>query len=205
MKNLLKGLLIIAGLAILAVIATMLLMPWMDRWGANDSEIAASYPGDELVPNPAFTYNRAVTINASPEEIYPWIIQLGAERGGYYSYEWLETSILQCPMTNAARIHEEWQDLKVGDVIKMCPGDFGPPPYQVAQLLPDQAMVLGHQDNGVWSDTWQFILVTQTEDTTRLVLRSRDTKTGGIWDVIRPGVFIMERGMLLGIKQRADS
>ena len=205
MKNLLKVFLIIAGLVILAVVATILLMPWMDRWGATDAEIAATYPCDELVPNPAFAYNRVITIDATAEEIYPWIIQLGAERGGYYSYEWLETSVLRCPLTNAERIHVEWQDLQVGDEIKMCPDDFGPLPWEVAQLIPNQAMVLGHQDNGVWSDTWQFILIPQVDGSTRLVLRSRDTKTGGIWDVIRPGVFIMERGMLLGIKQRAES
>ncbi len=205
MKNLLKVFLIVAGILILAVVTTILLMPWMDRWGATDAEIAATYPGDELVPNPAFAYNRVITIDATAEEIYPWIIQLGAERGGYYSYEWLETSVLRCPMTNADRIHDEWQDLQVGDAIKMCPGDFGPLPWEVAQLIPDRAMVLGHQDNGVWSDTWQSILSPQADGTTRLVLRSRDTKTGGFWYVIRPGVFIMERGMLLGIKQRAES
>jgi len=211
MKKILKTVGILAGLAILAVIVMIALMPWMDSWGATDTEIAASFPGDELVPSPAFSYNRAVTINAALEEIYPWIVQLGAERGGYYTYSWFETNILRCPLVNADRIHEEWQDLKVGDQIKMCPGDSGPRPWEVKIIEPNGAIVMGHkrsspvdQENGQWSDIWQFVLLPQMDGTTRLVLRSRDMKTGGIWDVIRPGVFIMERGMLLGIKERAE-
>jgi len=194
----------LTGLAVLAVLVIVALMPWMDRWGATEGEIATSFPGDELVPSPAISYNRAVTINAKPEEIYPWIVQLGAERGGMYSYSWLETNILQCELINADRIHEEWQGLKVGGQVKMCPGDFGPTPYEVAVIEPNSAIVLGHQEAGQWSDVWQFVLLPQTDGTTRLVLRSRDMKTGGLWDVIRPGVFIMERGMLLGIKERAE-
>jgi hypothetical protein len=205
MKKFLKMVGILAGLAVLAVIVTIALMPSMDRWGAIDGEITASFTGDELVPSPALLYNRAVTVNATPEEIYPWIVQLGAERGGMYSYDWFETNILQCELINAGRIHEEWQDLKVGDKVKMCPKEgWGPPPYEVAVMEPNHAIVMGHQENGVWNDVWQFILIPQTDGTTRLILRGRDQKSGGIWDVIRPGVFIMERGMLLGIRERAE-
>ncbi|HSA99743.1 MAG TPA: hypothetical protein VLE49_03765 [Anaerolineales bacterium] len=204
MKKFLKFIGILAGLAILAVIVIAALMPWMDRWGATEAELAASLPGDDLVPSPAITYTRVVTINATPAEIYPWLLQMGAERGGLYSYSWLETNILQCELINADRIHEEWQDLKVGDKVKMCPGDFGPRPFEVASVEPNHALVLGHYENDQWLDTWQFILIPQTDGTTRLILRSRDMKTGGFWDLIRPGVFIMERGMLLGIKERAE-
>ena len=196
---------ILASLAVLAVLVIVALMPWMDRWGATDEEIAASFMGDELVPSPALLYNRAVTVNAAPEEVYPWIVQLGAERGGMYTYDWFETNILQCELINADRIHEEWQGLKVGDKVKMCPKEgWGPPPYEVAIMEPDHTIVMGHQENGVWNDVWQFILIPQADGTTRLLLRGRDLKSGGIWDVIRPGVFIMERGMLLGIKERAE-
>ncbi len=203
MKTFFKLIGILFGLGALAALALVLLMPWMDRWGATEAEIAAIYPGDELVPAPPVFYNRAVTINATPEEIYPWILQLGAERGGMYSYTWLEGA-MRCPLINADRIHPEWQDLQVGDPVKMCPGDFGPPPFEVALLVPARSVVLGHQENGVWSDVWEFNLVPQPDGTTRLVLRSRDTLTGGFWDVIRPGVFVMTRGMLLGINERAE-
>lgn len=204
MKKFLKVIGFLAGLAVLAVIVIIALMPWMDRWGATDEEIAASLTGDELVPSPRITYTRAITVNASPEAIYPWIIQLGAEKGGMYSYEWFETNILRCELINADRIHEEWQNLKVGDQMKMCPGTFGPPPYEIAILEPNHAIVMGHKDKGTWVEVWEFNLVPQEDGTTRLVIRSRNSAQGLLWDVIRPGEFIMMRGMLLGIKERAE-
>lgn len=204
MKKFFKCAGVFTGLGVLIVLAIVALMPWMDRWGATDSEIAASFPGDELVPSPRYVYNRAVTVNASPEEIYPWLVQMGAERGGMYSYEWFETNILRCELINADRIHPEWQELRVGDKVKMCPGDWGPPAYEVALLQPDRALVLGHQENGKWSDVWQFILLPQADGTTHLIARGRETKGGTFWDVIRPGQFIMERAMLLGIKERTE-
>jgi hypothetical protein len=205
MKKFLKIIGILCTLAVVGVIVIIWLTPWMDRWGATDQEISAVYAGDELVPQPASFVNHAVTINAKPEQIYPWIVQLGAGKGGMYSYSWFETNMLRCELINADRIHEEWQDLKVGDLVKMCPTDFGPPPYIVAQLKPNQAIVMGHQENGKWVDLWQFVLTPQSDGTTRLILRTRTMAVGGFWDVIHPGIFIMERGMLLGIKQRAEN
>lgn len=195
---------ILTGLGLLAVMALVALMPWMDRWGAKDTEIAATFPGDELVSSPLTIYNRTITINAAPEEIYPWIAQLGADRGGMYSYTWFETNILKCELINADRIHEEWQDIQVGDQVKMCPDENNPPAFEVAVMEPNQVFVLGHQKNGKWSDVWQFILLSQDNGSTRLVLRSRDAKVGWIWSILRPGEFIMSRGMLLGIKERAE-
>ena len=204
MKKLSRILGILAGIAILVAIVTAALLPWMDRWGARDEEIAASFTGDELLPSPRITYTRAISINAAPEEIYPWIVQLGAEKGGMYSYSWFETNILRCELINADYIHEEWQDLKVGDQMKMCPGTSGPPPYEIAILEPNRAIVMGHQQDGKWVEVWQFSLVLQADGTTRLVIRSRNAAEGWFWDLIRPGEFIMMRGMMLGIKERAE-
>lgn len=204
MKKFLRIVGALFGLAILALVLMFALLPWMDRWGATEQEVAASITGDELVPLPRISYTRAISINAAPEQIYPWIVQLGAERGGMYSYEWLETNILRCELINADRIHEEWQNLKVGDQVKMCPGTSGPPPYEVAILEPDRAMILGHRENGAWIEVWQFALVPGANGSTRLLLRSRSATQGWFWDAIRPGEFIMARGMLLGIKERAE-
>lgn len=204
MKTFFKVVGILAGLGIVVLVVLVASMPWMDRWGASDTEIAASFPGDELVPSPLTIYNRTITINAAPEEIYPWIAQLGADRGGMYSYTWFETNILQCELINADRIHKEWQDIQVGDKVKMCPDENNPPAYEIARIEPDHALILGHQQDGRWSDVWQFILIPQEDGSTRLVLRSRDAKVGLIWTMIRPGEFIMSRGMLLGIKERAE-
>lgn len=203
MKKFFKTISILAGLGVLAVLLMFALLPWMDRYGATDEEVAASYSGDELVPNPRITYTRAVSINASPEEIYPWIAQLGADKGGMYSYTWLE-GLIQCPQTNADRIHEEWQGLEVGDKVLMCPDENMPPAYIVAMVEQDQTIVLGHKEGDDWVEVWQFNLVPQGDETTRLVIRSRNAAEGWFWDAIRPGEFIMMRRMMLGIKERAE-
>jgi hypothetical protein len=204
MKKVTKILFVLIGLGALAVAGVILLTPWMDRWGATDEEIGATLPGDELLAAPASFVNRAVTIHARPEQIYPWIVQLGAEKGGYYSYTWLETYLLNCPLVNADQIQAEWQGLKVGDEVKMCPGKSGPPPYTVAMIKPDQAVVLGHQENNKWVDLWQFVIIPQKGGSSRLILRTRTNAVGGFWAIIHPGIFIMEHGMLLGIRDRAE-
>ena len=107
-------------------------------------------------------------------------------------------------MVNADRIHEEWQNLKVGDEVHMCPQEAGPPPYKVAQIHPNQAIVWGHQENGEWVDLYQFVIIPQTDGSSRLIVRTRTMAVGGFWTIIHPGIFIMERGMLLGIKERAE-
>ena len=203
MKLWIKILLGLVVFTITLTIAIALLTPWMDRWGATDEEIAAVFPGDELVPEPASFINRAVTINAAPEDIYPWLLQLDANKAGWYSYTWME-ALLNCKMVNADRIHPEWQNLEVGDKVEMCPSGV-PPAYIVAQIHPDQAIVMGHQENGEWVDLYQFVIMPQEDGTSRLILRTRTMMVGGIWTFIHPGAFIMERGLLLGIKERAEN
>jgi len=203
MKKLLIIIAVLAGLAVVVVVTVALLTPTMDRWGATEDEIAATYPGDELVADPKSFVNHAVTIQASPEQIYPWLLQLGADKGGMYSYTAME-GLIRCPMVNAERIHDEWQNLQVGDPVKLCAGDFAPPPYIVAQLHPNQAIVMGHQENGKWVDLWQFVLVPQPDGATRLIVRTRTMMSGGFWDIIHPGVFVMETGMMNGVKERAE-
>ena len=203
MKRFFKIVGILAGLGILAVLLMFALLPWMDRYGATDEEIAASFAGDELVPTPRIFYTRAISINALPEEIYPWIVQLGADKGGMYSYTWLE-ALIQCPQINADRIHEEWQGLEVGDKVLMCPDENMPPAYVVAMVEQDHTIVLGHKENESWVEVWLFNLVPQDDGTTRLVIRSRSAAEGWFWDAIRPGEFIMMRRMMKGIEERAE-
>ncbi len=195
-------LVVLIGLTVLLVV---LLTPWMDRWGATDAELAAQLPGDGLVPAPAATYVHAITIQAPAEEIYPWLVQLGAEKGGFYSYELLE-NMVGCDIHNADRIHEEWQNIQVGDQVKMTAGEAGPPPYQIAEIYPGQALILGHQEeDGRWADSWAFVLVPQEDGSTRLVIRTRTMMVGGIWNVVHPISFFMERGLLRGVKARAEA
>lgn len=203
MKKLVKIVAILLGLVALPVIGVVLLTPWMDRWGATDEEIAAVLPGDELLPEPASFVNRAITIEARPEEIWPWLAQMGADRAGLYSYAWFD-GLIGCEMADEKSIHAEWQDVQVGDLVKMCANREMPVPYTVAQVWPNEALVLGHQENGEWVDLWQFVIRPVDENSSRLVLRTRTQMVGGFWTVIHPGVFVMERGMLRGIKARVE-
>lgn len=201
-----KALLVLGFLIVLLaliVILVIVLTPWMDKWGTTPEERNAKFSGDELVPQPALVFNRAVTINAKPEHIYPWILQIGADKSGMYSYTWLE-NLVGCKMAKVETIKPEWQDLKEGDLMKMCAGDFAPPPYIVAQVVKDQAVIYGHKDGDKWVEEWEFVLIPQTDGSTRLVTRTRTNMAGGFWEIIRPISFMMERKMLLTIKDLSE-
>ena len=105
----------LAGLGV-ALTAGYLLAgrPWLRRWGATDHELTRVLPGDSLAPNPAIQSTWSVTINAPAAAVWPWIAQLGQDRGGFYSYAWLE-NLAGCHLRNADRIHPEWQHRTVGE------------------------------------------------------------------------------------------
>lgn len=203
MKKFLLILAIILGVLILLVLLAVLLTPWMDKWRTTAEERNMPLPGDDLLPNPARISNRAVTIKAAPEKVYPWILQIGADKSGMYSYTWLER-LVGCKMAKVEEIKPEWQTLNEGDLMKMCAGDFAPPPYIVARVLPNQAVIFGHKTGEKWEDTWQFVLLPQADGTTRLIARTSTNMTGGMWEVIRPITFVMERKMLLTIKSLSE-
>lgn len=200
----------IIGAAAAALLYGAVVRPWHLRWGASDAEVAAAVAGDELIPRPLAASTRGVTIAAAPEQIWPWIVQLGAERGGFYSHTWIE-GMVGCQIVNADRVHPEWQGLQPGDTVKMCPGSSGPPAYSVISVDPGRALVLGHRATAAerapdseWFDTWSFSLRPQPDGSTRLIVRSRLAVSAAWWGVVEPGAFVMERGMLGGIKARAE-
>ena len=90
-------------------------------WGATDQEIGDPLAGDDLISNPDMVATRAIAIRASAERVWPWIAQLGQGRGGFYSYDWLE-NLVGCDIHSSDRILREWQDIVVGDEIKLAPG-----------------------------------------------------------------------------------
>ncbi len=200
----LQILLIVFGALILAILSLRLLQPWMNRWGATDAEINAVLPGDELLAQPVRFFNRVISIEAGADKIFPWLVQLGADKGGFYSYTTIE-KLINCPIVNTDRIHPEWQNLKAGDLVRMCVNEPAPSPYIVAQILPNRALILGHKDGEKWVDVWQFVIQPQSAAASRLVIRTRTMMSGGFWEVIHPGVFLMETGMLRGIKRRAEA
>ena len=124
----------------LAAVASYLFVvrPWMLSWGATEVETNHLLPGDELIPEPKLHATHAVNIQASPAAIWPWLVQLGQGRGGFYSYEWIENS-MGLEIQNANRILPEHQNLKVGDTIPLAPDGFGVP---VAILEAQRTLVL---------------------------------------------------------------
>ncbi len=160
------------------------------RWGATDVEVGKPLPGDELVPHPVMASTRAVTINAPAEAIWPWLVQIGVGRGGWYSYDWLE-NLAGLHIHSAERIHPEWQDLQVGDIVPMDPEGYG---ATVVAIEPNRALVM--ENYGA------FVLEAIDATTTRLIVRMR---VPGGWPaamhllLVEIPHFIMERRMLLGI------
>jgi len=147
-----------------------------------------------LVPDPASQSTRAVTIDAPVDEVWPWLAQLGQDRGGFYSYEWLE-NLAGCRMANADRIHAEWQHRDIGDTVLLHPAT-GLPVW-----LFERNRVLALKDWGA------FVLQPAGERHTRLIARNRQQKgiaAAAYYVLLELPHFIMERKMLLGIKQRAE-
>ena len=115
--------------------------PWQHRWGATDEEVRRPMPGDDLLPDAAST-TRAITITAPPEQVWPWLAQLGYGRGGWYSYDWIDND----GQPSADRILPELQQLQVGDQILMLPG-MGP---RVREVEPNRYFVAGDLQSGTW-------------------------------------------------------
>jgi hypothetical protein len=178
---------------------------WMNQWGATSSDLARVMAGDSLLPNPTYSGTTALTVDAAPEHIWPWLMQLGYQRGGLYSYDWLDRLFGYLDRPSATRILPEFQQLAVGDVIPLGRG----PSWPVAVLEPNRALVLDMRNMAGFDWVWQFGLYPIDETRTRLVSRScvRAQKIWGrlLTHAIEPAGFVMTRRMLLGLKQRAEA
>jgi hypothetical protein len=214
-----KTLSIALGTAAAGAAAYGLVRPWFLRWGATDEEIRGPWPGDDITPDAAYQATRAITIQAPADEVWPWVAQIGQDRGGFYSYTWLE-NLFGARIHNADRILPNLPDRKVGDTVWMTPKERygGKGCVRIAALEPGRSMVLvspddyeevlrsGRSPGGCWT----FILQPLDDRTTRLILRSRGAEDESVpvklFDcmVFDPAHFIMERKMMLAIKQRAE-
>lgn len=190
--------------AFVALIALYLLVlrPWHLRWGATDEEVGRPMPGDEINPRPSFNGTRAVTVRARPEDIWPWLVQMGYRRAGFYSYDRLDNARIP----SADSIMDEYQNLTVGDSIPMAPGTFA----EVVEMDPGRSMLWVFRVDGQWEDaTWAWGLYEEDATHTRLVSRLRNTYKWGRPSIV-PMLFVdavelvMMRKCLLGIRDRAE-
>jgi hypothetical protein len=191
-----------AGIAVAAgsLVYIRLFRPWQLTWGASAEEVVRALPGDDVVAKPAFNATRAITIAASPEQIWPWLLQVGVTRAGWYSYDILDN--LARP--SSRRIMPELQQVAVGDVMPLSAD--GKQGMRVVSLDLPRSMIWGTLPDA----TWSWVLEPQADGTTGLITRIRShyrwlspsiafsllVEFADIW---------MIRKMLLNVRERAES
>ena len=168
-------------------------------WGATNEEAAGRLPGDELLEDADGVATRAIDVDAPADAVWPWIAQVGpAPRGGAYTYDWIE-NLLGLNMHSADEVLPEFQDPQVGDTIS-----YGKNTMRIARVEPGRVLAWRSED-GNW--VWSFVLE-PGERTTRLISRNRfrlpslGARIGML--PMEPASLVMERKMLLGIKERAE-
>ena len=197
------------GVVLLGTVYWVLVRPRMLNWGATPAEVSRSLPGDDLLPNADAESTMAITIDAPPDAIWPWLRQLGQEQGGFYSYEWAE-NLVGLDIHNAERIVPEWQNLEVGDAVRLGRADrFPDATLEVAEFDPEESLVLWTPDDPPWW-VWAFVLEPTDETTTRLLVRSRirlpenPVLRAVSLAVLDPMSSLMTYGMVRGIRRRAE-
>lgn len=213
---------VVGGAAAAAMLLTApVARRWYNRWGASDAELARPLPGDELVKEPKLGYTRAITINAPPEDVWPWLVQFGQGRGGFYSYDGLE-NLIGCDIHSTDDLMVEHQHLGTGDIIRSGPDTY--PCWVVMDIDAPHRLILQGAgtpadveipdivddipDRGYAASTWQWVLDgIESNERTRLIVRQRCTyspRQTVLWHIVEPLNFVMERRMLHGIKTRAE-
>jgi hypothetical protein len=197
--------------ACIAYVSTLIVIrPWQLYWGSSAADRAITLPGDRLVPNANYRMDRVVEIRAPADSVWPWLVQIGQDRAGFYSYDRLER-LFGADIHNAERVNPAWQVRQAGDLVRATQPDylggrFGTElGWRVNEVVPGRAIVL---------ERWgAFVLRPVDSATTKLHIRLRGEGTPSAlaallmpFDllVFEPAHFIMERGMLLGIKRRAE-
>lgn len=205
--------------------------PLVRKWGVDPAEGSSALPGDDLIPEPTASDTRAITIEATPDKIWPWLVQMGYGRAGWYSYDRLDND-----SGSSWSILPEHQHLEVGDILPTHPqGGF-----RVDLVEPEHALVLYLDSDLVASQgagtegtekvsaglkasgavgglamtefraTWTFVLRPIDDGHTRLIERARvfAPQSGPVQRLVLPmfgmGVFVMSRKQLLGIRERAE-
>jgi hypothetical protein len=184
------------------------------RWGIDRRSAAQALPGDELVPLPRWSWTHGVEIDAPPSAVWPWVAQIGADRGGFYSYQWLE-NVAGCQLRNAETVHPEWE-LQAGQALVLHPAV---PPLPIAAVDRGRYLVAhapappgAKVDGRPWVEaSWLFLIEASGAGCSRLVSRYRaacsdDLRTRLSFGpaLVEPIGSEMDRRMLLGVKARVE-
>jgi hypothetical protein len=185
--------------------------PWHLRWGSTAAEVRGSMPGDEVVRRAQFIATRAVTVDAPPDQVWPWIVQLGYGRAGFYTYDLIDNA----GQPSAERILDQFQHPVAGDLMPMYEELHGLAiAYTVTAFEKDEWLVWVHRPTPAEEpdSTWTWRLSPLPGGRTRLVTRMKQDyrwETPGLaffnFVLMEMGDFAMERRMLKGIKARAES
>jgi len=207
-----------------AIAGTAILSPfirgWYSKWGASREEASRTIPGDLLVPHPKSQLTMAVTVEAPAEKIWPWFVQLGCQRAGWYSYDLLDNG----GIPSADRIIPEFQQIEIGGIVKATPkGDFG---FPVAIIEPNKQLTMAgtlNTDTGedadpndpnleaYFSGNQTFRINAIDENRSRLIFRMRIDWNPGLSrtiankGIVEPLSFIMGRKTLLNVKRLAET
>jgi hypothetical protein len=204
------------GFALLVwnLIATPFVGQRRRRWGTVGSEADDPLTGDELIPDPKWSYTLGVTIDAPPEAVWPWIAQIGQGRGGFYTYQALE-NLVGCRITNTSEILADYQHPAVGEGIHL---HWDAPPLRIETVEPPYGLVLFGSPVDVGSDevwgvaTWQFIIKPDSDGGSRLLTRGRYDHAPNRRSRLLFGrfpmeviTFVMSRKMMLEMKRLAEN
>ncbi len=198
------------GLVLLCGVYLAALHPWLMSWGATSREQQAALPGDELAAGPVTYFTRAITIDAPDSEVWPWLVQMGQDRGGFYSNTWLE-NLTGSNIHNADSIRPEWQQRAIGDLVPLARPDllfgFGAAGRtHIVALEPPRLIA---------NIPARLVLQPIDDHRTRLLVRESDQPDVGLdsggegptvvrWLVWDPMHFVMVQRMLRGVKERAE-
>lgn len=212
LKNSMLSLAAVGGLGTLAAGYLFVVRPWHLRWGATDAELKERLPGDEIKPDARLQITHAITIDVPPEIVWKWLVQIGQNRGGFYSYDWIE-NLIDLQIHSAEEIKTEWQELQVGDFVRgahkgWLGGKFDEKAgWNVVGLEPNKSLVLLEASG---KGSWAFILKPIEENKTRFLIRARSDQPVSFgeklfhYGFMEPAHFFMERKMLLTLKERAE-
>ena len=214
--NAVRVLAVLGAFVVLGLAFAVLVRPWYLRWGATDAETVMPLPGDSIVPGAAAQETRAVTIRAPVDRVWPWLAQIGQDRGGFYSYDLLE-NLVGCEMPTVDSLRPDRQSWAVGDKLWMYPstkaGGIGF--ATLREFVPGRALAFGTHmagtpPTGPEDGSWSFVVRPITDSTTRLLVRGRGAPgrslLGVTFDraIFEPMHFAMERRMMLGVKDLAE-